>query len=109
MEQVYLDELKISDYLMAHFSRPADPAPVGLWIAYYDTQTKGASVHSPQACLPGGGWRINELAEHEITGVRPGWRLTAGEPGRDRPGRASASWSITGSRSAAGTSPANTW
>jgi EpsI family protein len=71
VEQVFLDELKMSDYLMAGFMRASDPAPVGLWIAYYDNQTKGAAVHSPQACLPGGGWRIKELAEHEISGVGP--------------------------------------
>jgi len=71
VEQIYLDELKLSDYLMAFFRRPADPAPVGLWIAYYDNQTKGVAVHSPQACLPGGGWRIKDLAPHEIEGVGP--------------------------------------
>jgi len=71
VEQVVLDELKTSDYLMAHFVRATDPAPVGLWIAYYDNQTQGVAVHSPQACLPGGGWRINQLAEHEIKGVGP--------------------------------------
>jgi EpsI family protein len=71
IEKVYLDVLKVSDYLLASFSRPTDPAPVGLWIAYYDAQTQGASVHSPQACLPGGGWRINQLTEHEIPNVGP--------------------------------------
>lgn len=71
VEQIYLDELKLSDYLMAFFRRPSDPVPVGLWIAYYDNQTKGVAVHSPQACLPGGGWRIKDLAEHEIEGVGP--------------------------------------
>ncbi len=71
MEKVYLDVLKVSDYLLAGFSRPTDPAPVGLWIAYYDAQTQGTSVHSPQACLPGGGWHIDKMAEHEIPGVGP--------------------------------------
>lgn len=71
VEKVYLDVLKLSDYLMAHFSRPTDPFPVGLWIAYYDEQTQGASVHSPQACLPGGGWKIEKFAEHEIPNVGP--------------------------------------
>jgi len=71
LEQVYLDVLKVSDYLMAQFIRPTDPAPVGLWIAYYDTQTQGVAVHSPRACLPGGGWQIASIAEHEISGVGP--------------------------------------
>ncbi|MBL8200247.1 MAG: VPLPA-CTERM-specific exosortase XrtD [Chromatiales bacterium] len=71
LEKVYLDVLQVSDYLMAQFSRPTDPAPVGLWIAYYDSQTQGAAVHSPKACLPGGGWQITSLTEHTIEGVGP--------------------------------------
>jgi exosortase D (VPLPA-CTERM-specific) len=71
LDKVYLDVLQVSDYLMAQFSRPSDPAPVGLWIAYYDTQTQGVAVHSPKACLPGGGWQIASLTEREIPGVGP--------------------------------------
>jgi exosortase D (VPLPA-CTERM-specific) len=71
VEQVYLDVLKLSDYLIANYSRPADRAPVELWIAYYDEQVSGASVHSPKACLPGGGWRIQSLTEHTVANVGP--------------------------------------
>ena len=71
VEKIYLDVLKLSDYLMAVFGRPTDLFPVGLWIAYYDAQTQGASVHSPQACLPGGGWKIENFAEREIPGIGP--------------------------------------
>ena len=71
VEQIFLDVLKVSDYLSAIFGRSTDPAPVGLWIAYYDAQTQEAAVHSPQACLPGGGWRIESLTEHEIPGIGP--------------------------------------
>jgi exosortase D (VPLPA-CTERM-specific) len=43
-------------HLNADFTQPGQP-PVNLWIAYYETQTKGAgSVHSPKICLIGGGW-----------------------------------------------------
>jgi exosortase D (VPLPA-CTERM-specific) len=71
MDKVYLDVLKVSDYLLAGFSRPTDLAPVGLWVAYYDAQTQEASPHSPQACLPGGGWRIDRFTQHAIPGVGP--------------------------------------
>lgn len=71
VEQVYLDALQTSDYLSASFTRPDDPMPVGVWVAYYDSQAQGASVHSPQACLPGGGWRIESFAEHAIPNVGP--------------------------------------
>ncbi|MCL4722148.1 MAG: EpsI family protein, partial [Gammaproteobacteria bacterium] len=69
VDQAALDSLKVSDYLMSNYTRPGDPLPVQLWIAYYDSQVKGASVHSPQACLPGGGWRIQKFDQHEIPGV----------------------------------------
>jgi EpsI family protein len=68
---MYIDSLKVTDYLIANYARPADRAPVELWIAYYDQQVSGASVHSPKACLPGGGWRIDALDEHRIEGVGP--------------------------------------
>lgn len=69
VEKVYLDELKLSDYLMSRYTRPSDPIPVEIWIAYYDSQAKGASIHSPQACLPGGGWQIESFTQPVIPDV----------------------------------------
>ena len=69
IDKIYLDELKTSDYLSGSFRRPADPATVDVWIPYYDSQVKGASVHSPQACLPGGGWRIESFTQREVPNV----------------------------------------
>lgn len=74
VEDIYLDQLRLSDYLMSRFARATDPIPVELWIAYYDSQSKGASVHSPQACLPGGGWRIESFEQQEIANVLPDGR-----------------------------------
>jgi EpsI family protein len=31
---------------------------LGLWIAFYAQQRAGEAMHSPKACLPGGGWEI---------------------------------------------------
>ena len=71
VDQQSLDTLKVADYLMSVFTRTDDPMPVGLWIAYYDTQVQGVSAHSPRACLPGGGWQIETIAEHEVPAVHP--------------------------------------
>ena len=71
VDQVYLDVLQADDTLMALYARDGVPIPVQLWIAYYDTQTKGRAVHSPQACLPGGGWNIMTFGEHTIRDVTP--------------------------------------
>lgn len=61
MDAVYLNQLKLSDYLYATYERPAD-LPVNVWVAYYDSQRKGDSTHSPASCLPGGGWEFQAFA-----------------------------------------------
>ena len=71
IEQVYLDQLKLTDYLIARYSRPEDVAGVELYIAYYASQRKESSVHSPKACLPGGGWEIVDSEVTKIEGVGP--------------------------------------
>jgi EpsI family protein len=52
-----LNQLKVDDYLLADFHHAADP-PVDLWVAYYGSQRKGRSSHSPESCLPGNGWEF---------------------------------------------------
>jgi len=71
IERVFLEELKLDDYLMANYGRSDDRVPVEFYVAYYDSQRKGASVHSPRSCLPGGGWRIEEFDQHQINDVGP--------------------------------------
>ena len=58
MEQHFLDALKLTDYIIADYRHPEYALPVNLYIAYYGSQRKGASAHSPKSCLPGGGWVI---------------------------------------------------
>ncbi len=31
---------------------------INLYVAYYESQRKGESIHSPSSCLPGGGWQF---------------------------------------------------
>ena len=63
-----LRALQLNDYLMARYRGPA-PQPVELYVAWYDSQRAGRSVHSPRTCLPGGGWQINEFDQVEVPGV----------------------------------------
>lgn len=44
-------------------------AMVGLFIGYFPTQRSGQSIHSPQNCLPGGGWSFDRSG---VTEVVPG-------------------------------------
>lgn len=64
-----LDVLKLTDYFQANFRSSASPLPINFYVAYYGSQTKGASIHSPKSCLPGGGWRLSGMSEKTITGV----------------------------------------
>ena len=49
--------LKLDDYYIGDYSKQGQ-VPVNLYMAYYETQRKGASPHSPRVCIPGGGWKI---------------------------------------------------
>jgi exosortase D (VPLPA-CTERM-specific) len=51
--------LDADDYMNIDYNNPAERAPINLWSAYYYEQTREAgAIHSPQVCLPGGGWNI---------------------------------------------------
>ncbi len=70
LESIYLDALKLTDYILADYAG-ADGQPINFYVAYYDSQRKGASVHSPKSCLPGGGWRIKEFGQVVVDGAGP--------------------------------------
>lgn len=72
METVYLDALRFDDYLLADYRREGDP-PVNFYVAYYASQRKGQSAHSPRTCLPGGGWEVVSLERTNVS-------TQAGEP-----------------------------
>ena len=62
LESIYLDVLKLDDYLLVNYARKGDPALVNFYVAYYASQRAGESIHSPRSCIPGGGWKIGELS-----------------------------------------------
>ena len=71
-DQNVLNTLGADDYFLAEYwNREMGGTPVNLWIAYYEEQRKGRAVHSPRACLPGGGWKIESIKEFEIENVGP--------------------------------------
>lgn len=65
LDAIYLETLKLDDYLLANFSSKAR-RPVNLYVAYYASQRKGESAHSPRSCIPGGGWEIADLTQRRI-------------------------------------------
>lgn len=68
LEPIYLDKLKLDDYLLANYSSPAQ-GTVNFYVAYYASQATGESAHSPRACIPGGGWVIKSLSKRRVPGV----------------------------------------
>jgi EpsI family protein len=56
-----LNVLKAKDYLMRR-DQDASGHSVSLFIAYWDSQRKGAQPHSPRNCLPGSGWEPLEAS-----------------------------------------------
>lgn len=71
-----LEVLKLTDYIQANFIERGSAIPVNFYVAYYASQSKGASIHSPKSCLPGGGWQLSGLSEKQI----PGLKNSQGEP-----------------------------
>ena len=56
--------LGADDYLSATMGKSAQESTVELFIAWYENQADGG-VHSPEVCLPGGGWEIAKLEQIE--------------------------------------------
>lgn len=58
--------LGLDDYVIADYRRDNGDI-VNFYAAYYGSQRKGISPHSPQVCIPGGGWLITGLARQPVT------------------------------------------
>ncbi len=56
-----LNILKVSDYVMRRY---VDEAGRGVWVylGYWESQRRGAQMHSPKNCLPGSGWEPLEAS-----------------------------------------------
>lgn len=53
--------LAADDYIQASFKAPGESAPVGFFSAFYHKQTEGSGIHSPEVCLPVGGWEMFDI------------------------------------------------
>ncbi len=57
--------LAADDYLVAGYTHAG--AQVGLLMSYYRSQTDGSGIHSPEICLPGGGWEVSRWEQVPVT------------------------------------------
>ena len=76
MDRIYLDALRLDDYLTANYENSLRQV-VNLYFAYYKSQSTETSIHSPRVCMPGGGWVINRFSQRIVDGVRVGARPLA--------------------------------
>ena len=60
--------LGLDDYILSDYSR-SDGKIVNLYVAYYASQRKGESPHSPIVCIPGGGWAITDLKQIDFVSL----------------------------------------
>ncbi|MBL4607342.1 MAG: VPLPA-CTERM-specific exosortase XrtD [Pseudomonadales bacterium] len=61
----HLKSLKLTDYLLMNYSSQLG-APVNYYVAYYDSQQKGRSAHSPKSCIPGDGWEMSGFKSFDL-------------------------------------------
>lgn len=65
-----LGQLGVDDYINRQYAGPGG-TPVGVYVGYYASQRQGDTIHSPQNCLPGAGWRpVEESIAHVDVGGR---------------------------------------
>lgn len=67
LDERVVDKLGMTDYLFVNFTG-MDSTIVNLYVAYYESQRKGQSPHSPRVCIPGGGWEIADFRRTEVMG-----------------------------------------
>lgn len=67
LEPQVVEKLGMSDYLLANYTDRKGEL-VNFYVAYYQSQRKGVSPHSPRVCIPGGGWEIAEFKRMEAGG-----------------------------------------
>lgn len=62
-----IEKLGMDDYLFANYVNEAGQL-VNMYVAYYGSQRKGVSPHSPRVCIPGGGWEISDFRREMVNG-----------------------------------------
>lgn len=58
-DRIY-EALGVDDSVLINYSQD-DGKTVEMFVGFYNSQREGDLIHSPQNCLPGGGWRIVQV------------------------------------------------
>jgi len=68
LDSAVVQKLGMTDYLLVNYNNDEKTSFVNFYVAYYQSQRKGVSPHSPRVCIPGGGWEIAEFKRIEAAG-----------------------------------------
>jgi EpsI family protein len=79
MERKFIDQLHFSDYITSGYRNPQG-REIDFYVAYYESQRKGETTHSPETCLPASGWSFEEAG---VVGIPAGAKNGTGEKGTD--------------------------
>ena len=66
LEPEVAEILGADDYLQANYISGDTGKLVNFFSAFYNKQTEGSGIHSPEVCLPVGGWEIFSLDQYEV-------------------------------------------
>lgn len=66
LDPVIEQVLGADDYIIADYTPTDGDPPVNLFVAYYRSQTEGSGIHSPEVCIPGGGWEVSRWSQRDI-------------------------------------------
>lgn len=59
--------LGADDYVNMTYVDPESGMMVNFFSAFYNKQTEGQGIHSPEVCLPAGGWEVFSLETHPVS------------------------------------------
>jgi exosortase D (VPLPA-CTERM-specific) len=59
--------LGADEYLLVDYSSTQGLPPVNLLVSYYASQTNGSGMHSPEVCIPAGGWEVSRWGQYNVT------------------------------------------
>ncbi len=65
MEQQFIDVLHFSEYIMVSYRNPKGQ-DIDFYVAYYESQRKEGTTHSPESCIPGSGWTFEQSGMAKI-------------------------------------------
>ncbi|WP_289069445.1 VPLPA-CTERM-specific exosortase XrtD [uncultured Aliiroseovarius sp.] len=65
--------LGATDYLNTTYSAAGSPDHINMFVAFYDKQTEGSGIHSPEVCLPVGGWEVFSLEPVQVHPKAPAY------------------------------------